>query len=59
MGSKSVESVRLNGYIGNIWITEISIVSLFNFFVGVSVFITNVFFRSKMLLYVIDLNYIS
>ena len=38
MGSKSVESVRLNGYIGNIWITEISIVSLFDFVGGVFVF---------------------
>ena len=46
----SVESVRLNGYIGNIWITEISIVSLFNFFVGVFVFIINVFFSWKILL---------
>ena len=45
MGSKSVESVRLNGYIGNIWITEISILSLFNFVVAVFVFIINVFFR--------------
>ena len=45
MGSRSVESVRLNGYIGNIWITETSIVPLFNFFVGVFVFIINVFFR--------------
>ena len=45
MGSKSVESVRLNGYIGNIWITEISIVSLFICFVGVFAFIINVFFR--------------
>ena len=45
MGSKSVESVRLNGYISNIWVTEISIVSLFNFFVAVFVFIINVFFR--------------
>ena len=43
MGSKSVESVRLNGYIGNIWITEFSVVSLFNFFVGVFVFIKNFF----------------
>ena len=45
MGSKSVESVRLSGYVGNIWITEISIVSLSNFFVGIFVFIINVFFR--------------
>ena len=45
MGGRSVKSVRLNGYIGKIWITEISIVSLFNSFVGVVVFITNVFFR--------------
>ena len=45
MGSRSVESVRLNGYIGNIRITEISIVSLFNFFIGVFVFLINVFFR--------------
>ena len=45
MVSKSVESVRLNGYNGNVWITEISIISLFNFFVGVFVFIMNVFFR--------------
>ena len=44
MGTKSVESVRLSGYSGNIWITEISIVSLFNFFVGVFVFIINAFF---------------
>ena len=44
MGTKSVEHVRLSGYIGNIWITEIPIVSLFNFFVGVFVFIINVFF---------------
>ena len=47
MGSRSVESVRLNGYIGNIWITEISIESLFNFFVDVFVFIINVFFSLK------------
>ena len=45
MDSKSVESVRLSGYIGNIWITEISVVSLFNFFVGVFAFIINIFFR--------------
>ena len=45
MGSKSVENVRLSGYIGNIWITEISVVSLFNFFVGAFVFKINVFFR--------------
>ena len=45
MGSRNMESVKLNGYIGNIWITEISLVSLFNFFVGVFVFIINVFFR--------------
>ena len=45
MGSKSAESVRLSGYVGNIWITEISIVSLSNFFVGIFVFIINVFFR--------------
>ena len=45
MGSRSVESVRLSGYIGSMWITEISIVSLFNFFVGVFVFIINIFFR--------------
>ena len=44
MGSRSIESVRLSGYIGNIWINEISIVSLLNFFVGVFVFIINVFF---------------
>ena len=47
MGSRSVESVRLNGYIDNIWIIEISIVSLFNFFVDVFVFIINVFFSLK------------
>ena len=47
MGSRSVESVRLNGYIGNIWITEISIVSLFNFFVGVFVFMINVFLAER------------
>ena len=45
MGSRSVENVRLNGFTGNIWITEISVVSLFNFFVGVFAFIKNVFFR--------------
>ena len=45
MGSRSVESVTLNGYIDNIWITEISIVSLFNFFVDVFVFMVNVYFR--------------
>ena len=45
MGSRSVEIVRLNGYIGNIWITEISIVFLSIFFVGLFVFIINVFFR--------------
>ena len=45
MGSKSIESMRLNGYISNIWITAISIVSLFNFVVAVFVFIINVFFR--------------
>ena len=50
MGSRSVESVRLNGYIGNVWITGISIVSLFIFFVGVFVFVINVFFRRKILL---------
>ena len=44
MGGRNVDRVRLNGYIGKIWIIEISIVSLFNFFVGV-VFIINVFFR--------------
>ena len=37
----------LYGYIGNIWITEISILSLFNFFVGVFVFIINLFFSLK------------
>ena len=45
MGSRSVESLRLNENIGNIWVTEILIVPLFNFFVGVFVFIINVFFR--------------
>ena len=45
MGSRSAESVRLSGYIGNIWITEISIVFLSIFFVGLFVFIINVFFR--------------
>ena len=45
MGGRNVERVRLNGYIGKIWITEVSIVSLFNFFVDVVVFITHVFFR--------------
>ena len=49
MSSRSVESVRLNGFMGNTWITEISIVSLFNFYVGVFVFIINVFFRRKIL----------
>ena len=34
-----VESVRLSGYTGKIYITEISIVSLFNFFVGVERFL--------------------
>ena len=43
MSSRSVENVRLNGYIRNIWINEISVV--FNFFVGVFVFIKIVFFR--------------
>ena len=45
MGDRSVESVRLSGYIGKIWITETSIVFLFNFCVGVVVFIINVVFR--------------
>ena len=45
MGGRSVERVRLNRYIGKIWIIEISIASLFNFFVGVVVFIINVFLR--------------
>ena len=44
MGSRNVERARLDGYISKIWVTEISVVSLFNFFVGV-VFIINVFFR--------------
>ena len=45
MNGRSVESVRLNGYISKIWIIEISIVSLFTFFVGVVTFIINVFFH--------------
>ena len=45
MGGRNVERVRLNGYIGKTWITEISIVSLSNFFIGVVVFIINLFFR--------------
>ena len=32
MGGRSVESVRISGYFGNIGINEISLVSLFNFF---------------------------
>ena len=44
MGGRNAKRERLNGYIVKIWVTEISIVSLFNFFVGV-VFIINVFFR--------------
>ena len=50
MGGRSVESVRLNVYIGKIRINEISTVSLFNSFVGLVVFITNAFFRWKILL---------
>ena len=45
MNGRSVESVRLNGYIDKIWIIEISIVSLFPFFVGVVNFIINVIFH--------------
>ena len=47
MGGGSVESVRLNGYIDKVWITDISIVSLFNIFVGIAVFIRNVFVLLK------------
>ena len=43
MGGRSVESVRRNERIEKIWITKIIKVSLFNFFVGVLVFIINVF----------------
>ena len=57
MGSRSVENVRLNGYIRNIWINEISVE--FNFFVGIFVFIKIVFFRWKILLQVVAANYIS
>ena len=47
MGGGSVESVSLNGYIDKVWITDISIVSLFNIFVGIAVFIRNVFVLLK------------
>lgn len=41
MGGRSVKGVKLNG---KIWINEISVVSLFNFFVVAVIFIINIFF---------------
>ena len=46
MIGRSVENVRLIGYIGKIWITEISILSLLICFAAVVVFII-MFFSLK------------